>query len=150
MTLEQSFKALKAAFSSKAEESEIAVKQLAEANSKMANAVAETETIKAALAATSVERDGLIAKIAELESKIEATEQIKKQMETQIVSSGKAAASIAAAVGVQPVEVSPADAEASKSNEEIWNEYLAISDPAKKVAFYSKHRAAIVAHLGIR
>jgi hypothetical protein len=96
------------------------------------------------------ERDEAISKVAELSKALAESESTKKQAVEQIESVGKKSASIAASVGVAPVEISSADAVSSKSPEETWNDYLKVQDPAEKVAFYNKNRTAIVAHLGIK
>ena len=103
-----------------------------------------------ASAAVIAERDSAIAKVEELTKALAASESLKAEAVKQIESVGKVAAKVVASVGVQPVEISAADNVSAKSNEEIWTEYCGIADPAAKLAFYNKNRAAIVAHLGIK
>lgn len=155
MTLEQSLKALKSAFTSKASEAESFAKELSAAKAKNDTLAAELEGLKevAANAAGFVaERDAAIAKVAELTKALAEANAVKAQAVSQIESVGKVAAKIAASVGVAPAEISPADAvaESSKSDEEIWTEYCGIKDSAQKVAFYNKNRARILAHVGIK
>jgi len=153
MTLEESLKALKSAFSSKSTEAEAFGKELSEAKAKNEVLSAEMVALSEKLEATSAlasERDEAIAKVAQLTKALAEAETIKKQAVEQIDSVGKKSASIAASVGVAPVEISSADSVASKSPEETWEEYLKIQNPAEKVAFYNKNRTSIVAHLGIK
>jgi uncharacterized coiled-coil DUF342 family protein len=154
MTLEESLKALKSAFTSKSGEAEAMAKEVSElkaANQSFKDsAEASAKASVKAVAAVAAERDAAIAKVEELTKALAATEELKKQAVSQIESVGKKSASIAASVGVNPVEISAADSVASKSPEEVWNEYLAISNPAEKLAFYNKNRTSIVAHLGIK
>lgn len=153
MTLEQSLKALKAAFTSKSGEAEAMSKEMADLK---ASNVSLKEQLKAASsfmeAAKVVEaqRDEAIAKIEEMTKSLAVAEATKVEAVKQIETAGKKAASIAASVGVTPVEISAADNAVSKTPEEVWNEYLAIKNPAEKLAFYNKNRASIVAHLGVK
>lgn len=153
MTLEDSLKALKAAFTSKSAEAEAFAKEMSELKTKNDTLAAEyaaaVEKLEASAAVIS-ERDAAIAKVEELTKALASAEDLKKQAVTQIESVGKKAASIAASVGVAPVEVNPADAVSAKSPEEVWTEYCGMKDPAAKLAFYNKNRASIVAHLGIK
>ena len=121
-----------------------------------ANAEARTAEVSdlseklAAVSGVVAERDSLAAKVEELTKALAASNELKAQAAAQIETVGKVAAKIASSVGVAPAEISPADAVASKSSAEIWTEYCTISNPSEKLAFYNKHRAAIVAHLGIK
>lgn len=154
MTLEESLKALKSAFTSKSGEAEKMAKEVSDlkaANKSLKDsAEASAKASVKAVAAVAAERDAAIAKVEELTKALAATEELKKQAVSQIESVGKKSAAIAASVGVNPVEISAADSVAAKTPEEVWNEYLAISNPAEKQAFYNKNRPAIVAHLGIK
>lgn len=153
MTLEQSLKALKAAFTTKSGEAEAMAKEMSELKAKNDTLAKEYAAVAEKLKASAViasERDAAIAKVEELTRALAASEDLKKQAVSQIESVGKKAASIAASVGVTPVEISASDSASAKSPEEIWNEYCNISNPAEKLAFYGKHRPQIVAHLGIK
>ena len=153
MTLEQSLKALKSAFTSKSGEAEAMTKEISELkakNTELVSASASASKDLKALATARSERDEAISKLNELTKALAASEELKKQAVSQIETVGKKAASIAASVGVTPVEISASDSASSKSPEEIWNEYCNISNPAEKLAFYGKHRPQIVAHLGIK
>lgn len=154
MTLEESLKALKTAFSGKSAEAEAMSKELSEAKAKNETLSAEFEALKEKLEATSAivaERDSAIAKIEELTKALASAETIKAEACAQIETVAKKSASIVASAGVVPVEISSADNVASaKSNEEIWAEYCGIKNPTEKVAFYNKNRSAIISHLGIK
>ena len=153
LTLEESLKALKSAFTSKSGEAETMAKEISELKAQNATLISEKASASAdvkKLAAMASERDAAIAKVEELTKALASVEDLKKQAVSQIESVGKKSAAIAASVGVVPVEISAADTAASKSPEEVWNEYLAISNPAEKLSFYNKNRASIVAHLGIK
>lgn len=153
MTLEQSLKALKAAFTTKSGEAEALSKQISklkEENAALVAAASAAEKELEKLSAVSAERDEAVSKLSELTAKLAEAEKQKAQAVEQIESVGKKSASIAASVGVTPVEISASDAVANKSPEEVWNEYIAIKDPSQKVAFYNKNRTQIMAHLGIK
>jgi Ni,Fe-hydrogenase III component G len=153
MTLEESLKALKTAFSGKSAEAEAMSKDLSEAKAKNETLTAEFEAMKEKLEATSAivaERDSAIAKIEELTKALASAETVKAEAVAQIETVAKKSASIVAAAGVVPVEISSADNVTPKSNEEIWTEYCGIKNPTEKVAFYNKHRSAIISHLGIK
>jgi chromosome segregation ATPase len=153
MTLEESLKALKAAFTSKSGEAQAMSKEMESLKASNASLKDQLKAASAFMDAAKVvesQRDEAIAKIEELTKTLAASESIKVEAVKQIESAGKKAASIAASVGVTPVEISAADNAAMKSSEEIWKDYLAIKDPAQKLAFYNKNRASIVAHLGVK
>jgi len=153
MTLEESLKALKAAFTSKSGEAEAMAKEMSELKAKNETLAAEyaavTEKLEAS-AAVIADRDAAVSKVEELTKALAASEALKAEASKQIESVGKVAAKIVASVGVQPVEISAADNAVQKTPEEVWTEYCAMKDPAKKQAFYNANRAAIVAHLGIK
>ena len=153
MTLEQSLQALKSAFTSKSSEAEKLAAEISELKAKNETLSAEYATAVEKLGASAAvvaERDAAIAKAEELAKALAEAKDLKAQAVAQIETVGKESAKIAASVGVQPVEISAADNAAQKSPEEVWTEYCAMKDPAQKVAFYNKHRAAIIAHLGIK
>ena len=153
MTLEETLKALKSAFTSKSAEAEAMAKEMSEIKAKNETLLAEFAAVSEKLDASAAiisERDTAISKIEELSKALAASEELKKQAASQIESVGKKAASIAASVGVSPVEISSSDAVNAKTAEEVWSEYCSMKDPAQKLAFYNKNRASIVAHLGIK
>jgi chromosome segregation ATPase len=153
MTLEQSLQALKSAFTSKSSEAEKLAAEISELKAKNETMAAEFSAVSeklAASAALAVERDALASKVDDLTKALAAAQEVKAQAVAQIETVGKESAKIAAAVGVSPVEISAADQSAQKSPEEIWTEYCAMTDPAAKLAFYNKNRAAIISHLGVK
>lgn len=148
MTLEQSLTALKSAFTGKASEVEAINASLSAANAK-ANALSSevatlTEKLAAASAAAS-ERDALAAKVEALAASLASVEAAKVKAEASIESVGKKAATIVAAAGATPVEIAPAVEAASKSTEDLWNEYCSMKPSKEKTAFYNKHRSAFIA-----
>ena len=153
MTLEESLKALKAAFTNKSGEAEAMAKEMSELKAKNDTLASEYATVVEKLeasAAVIADRDSAIAKVEELTKALAASESLKAEAAKQIESVGKVAAKIVASVGVSPVEISAADSAVQKTPEEVWTEYCAMKDPAKKQAFYNANRAAIVSHLGIK
>jgi hypothetical protein len=154
MTLEESLKALKAAFTNKSGEAEALSKEMSDLKAKNDSLAAALDAAneKFEIANALVARhDAALAEIENLKKSLDASEALKVEAARQIESVGKASAKIVASVGVQPVEISAADAATvSKTPEEVWNEYLQIKDPAQKVAFYNKNRPAIVSHLGVK
>ena len=154
MTLEQTLKTLKAAFSSKSAEAEAFASQLSEMKAKNDTLAAEYATVAEQLIAANAavaERNEAIAKVETLTKALAEADAHKAQAVAQIESAGKVGAKIAAAVGVAPIEIAVNEITASaKSPSEVWEEYVSITDPAAKVAFYNKNRAACLAHLGIK
>ena len=153
MTLEESLKALKSAFSGKTAEAEAMSKELASLKQANETLNAEFKAVSEKLEATSAivaERDSALAKIEELTKALATSEQVKAEASAQIESVAKKSASIAASVGVAPVEITAGEMSAPKSNEEIWAEYCGMKDQTAKQAFYNKNRSAIIAHLGIK
>lgn len=155
MTLEETLKTLKSAFTGKSAEAEALagkVKALSAKNDTLAAEYAAAVEKLEAQSAAVAERDALAGKVEELSKALAAAEAQKVAAVSQIESAGKVAAKIAASVGVPAVEINPADSAsaAPQSNAEVWETYIAIKNPGEKQAFYAKHRAAIVAHLGVR
>jgi chromosome segregation ATPase len=154
MTLEQTLKNLKAAFTSKSTEAEAFAKELSEFKAKNETLAAElaaaNEQLNAA-AAFVTERESLVAQVVEMTKALAAAETQKAQAVEQIEQAAVVGAKIAASVGVAPVEIAISDtATAAKTPGEIWEEYVSIQDPAAKLAFYNKNRAACLAHLNIK
>jgi hypothetical protein len=153
MTLEESLKALKAAFTSKSGEAEAMAKEMSELKAKNETLSAEYAALAEkfeASAAVIGERDAAVAKVEELTKSLAASEALKAEATKQIESVGKVAAKIAASVGVKPVEGSPADAPAAQTGADLWKSYCEEKDPAKKMEIYNKNRSAILAHLGVK
>lgn len=154
MTLEQTLKNLKAAFTSKSTEAEAFAKELSEFKAKNDTLAAELANVNEQLVAASAfvaEREALVAQVAEMTKALATAEAQKVQAVGQIEQAAVVGAKIAAAVGVAPVEIAVTEiAAASKSPAEIWEEYVSIKDPAEKLAFYNKNRAACLAFMGIK
>jgi chromosome segregation ATPase len=154
MTLEQTLKNLKAAFTSKSTEAEAFAKELSEFKAKNDTLAAELANVNEQLVAASAfvaEREALVAQVAEMTKALATAEAQKVQAVEQIETAAVVGAKIAAAVGVAPVEIAVTEiAAASKSPAEIWEEYVSIKDPAEKLAFYNKNRAACLAFMGIK
>ncbi|MGC9452653.1 MAG: hypothetical protein ACP5I4_14535 [Oceanipulchritudo sp.] len=64
-----------------------------------------------------------------------------QQLETEAKTAEAKAAQICASVGVDPVQVTPAG-DAKQAN--LLEQFNAITDPAKKTAFFRKHRDALI------
>ena len=157
MTLEESFKALKSAFSNKTAEAESHAKELSALKAKNETLAAELATLSEKLEEAKVavaQRDELAAKIEELTASLAKTEKLKSEAVSQIETVGKKAAQIVAAAGASPVEINPAvlgDAKsANKTGAELWDEYLKMPAGAEKQKFYNQNRSAIIAHLGYK
>jgi hypothetical protein len=73
--------------------------------------------------------------IATLTTQLDAANQTIKDREAASSPSAQALA-IVAAQGVPPVPQNPGS---SKSTEELWNEFRAISDPRERARFYQSH-----------
>lgn len=159
MNLEDTLTALKEAFTGKSAEAETHAKALAEAQALVSAKDAELSTATALVESVKADKVALEAKVASLEAE---NAKMKEAMELAIAASveakakvesaGKKAAQIAASVGVDAVEISPAVAEAAKSNEDIAAEWAVLrqKDPKAASEFYTKHRTAIIAAAGLR
>ena len=155
MTLEETLKALKSAFSNKSAEAEAHAKEIAELKAKNDTLAAEFAAVAEKLEASAgavAERDELKSKVEELLNALASTEKKKNEVVTQIESVGKKAAVIIAAAGATPVEITASNVEngKAKTGAEIWDEYLKMPQGKEKQAFYIKHRSAIVEHLGYK
>ena len=155
MTLEETLKALKSAFSNKSAEAEAHAKEIAELKAKNDTLAAEFAAVAEKLEASAgavAERDELKSKVEELLNALASTEKKKNEAVTQIESVGKKAAVIIAAAGATPVEITAGNVEngKAKTGAEIWDEYLKMPQGKEKQAFYLKHRSAIVEHLGYK
>jgi hypothetical protein len=147
MTLEESLKALKTAFTGKSAEAE----KLAADHAQAVAANAELSQKISLLEIEAAKIDSMSKQVEELTAKLAESEKLKESAIKQIESVGKKSAAIAAAVGVPAVEISPAtEAAAPKSNAEIWEAYISEKDQGKKLAFYNANRSAIIAYLGIK
>jgi predicted nucleic acid-binding Zn-ribbon protein len=154
MTLEETLKSLKTAFSGKSAEAEAMSKEIAALKSQVETLNAEKALVIEqfnAAEAKAAESALAIAKVEELNKALATAEAQKVAAVSQIESVGKVAAKMVAAVGAAPVEINPAETAASpKTNAEVWEEFMTMKDAAKKQAFYNANRGAIIAHLGIK
>jgi chromosome segregation ATPase len=153
MNLEDALNSLKEAFSGKSAEAEAKAAELTNAMTAVESLKAENETLAALRDSLTGDKVALEAKVAALESSLAKAVEAQKAAEAKIETAGKKAAAIAASVGIdEPVEVSPAPAAASKSNEEIAEEWAVLrnTDPKAASEFYTKHRSAIIAAAGLR
>ena len=135
MTLEERLNSLKEAFTGKTAEVEAKASEVASLSAKV-------EEMTAAMSAKDASLAEFSAKVADLSAKLSAADELRAKAEAQakeIASSqetaGKKAAAIAASVGVTPVEVTPAEAAvASKSDEDITQEWVALKQKDGKAA----------------
>ena len=92
MTLEESLKALKSAFTSKSGEAEAMAKEMGELKAKNDTLAAEYATVVEKLEASAVaiaERDAAISKVEELTKALAASEALKAEASKQIETVGK-------------------------------------------------------------
>jgi predicted RNase H-like nuclease (RuvC/YqgF family) len=152
MTIEERLNSLKEAFTGKAAEAEASSAELAKAKEALE---AKDGELKAALdlaAATNSAMEKMAAKIAELEGALAEASKNYKALEASFETAGKKAAKIAASVGVEPVEVSPAESVAVKTDEEIAQEWALLkkSDPKAAQKFYDLNKSALLRAAGLR
>jgi hypothetical protein len=160
MNLEQTLVALKEAFTGKSAEAEANAKSLAEAQALITKNEEANKVALALVESLNADKSALEAKVATLESELTKAAEVakaalaaQKAAEDKIETAGKKAASIAASVGVDAVEVTPVESTASsKSNEEIAAEWAVLrqKDPKGASEFYTKNRSAIIAAAGLR
>lgn len=153
MTLEERLNSLKEAFTGKTAEVEAKASEVASLSAKV-------EELTAAMSAKDAALVEFTAKVEELSAKLAAADELRAKAEAQAKeiaasqeTAGKKAAAIAASVGVNPLEVTPAEVAAtSKSDEDISAEWVALKQKDAKAAseFYSKNRPAILRAAGLR
>ena len=152
-SIEERLNSLKEAFVGKSAEAEAKALEVSTLNAKV-------EELTAAVAAKDTLAAEVVAKVASLESslknaveKAEALMKEKAAIEASFETAGKKAAKIAASVGVEPLEVSPAvSAVEAKTDDEIAQEWAAMKQKEPKAAseFYTKNRSAILRASGLR
>jgi|GEM_PF-3959299 len=153
MTLEERLNSLKEAFTGKTAEVEAKASEVASLSAKV-------EEFTASMSAKDAAIVEFTAKVQDLTAKLAAADELRAKAEAQAAAisasqetAGKKAAVIAASVGVQPLEVTPAEVAAtSKSDEDITAEWVALKQKDAKAAseFYGKNRAAILRSAGLR
>ena len=92
--------------------------------------LAKNAELNTALETLGVEKQGLLAKIAELEK-------------NQVTASAEAA-KIAASVGVSPVELSPSDVTADATPVNHLNHFLSLPMGAERSAYFAKYKNEII------
>ena len=152
-SIEERLNSLKEAFVGKSAEAEAKAVEVNALNAKV-------EELTAAVAAKETFAAEIVAKVAVLEAslkdaveKAEALMKEKAAIEASFETAGKKAAKIAASVGVEPLEVSPAIAATeAKTDDEIAQEWAAMKQKDAKAAseFYTKNRSAILRASGLR
>ena len=107
-------------------------------------AAAELEALKVEAAA----KDG---RINELTAALEASDKIVAELSAKVaeqdaakVSASAEAAKIAASVGVNPVEVSPADVAVSAKEVDHLAVFLAMPQGAERTKYFNENRAALI------
>lgn len=153
MSLEDTLTKLKEAFTGKTAEAEAHASQVAKLNDVLASKEAELSEVITKLANFEAMIASNEAKLAEAVAAAEKAIKEKAAVEASYETASKKAAKIAASVGVEPVEVSPAlVAEAGKTDEEVAQEWAVLrqKDPKAASEFYTKNRASILRASGLR
>jgi chromosome segregation ATPase len=153
MTIEERLNSLKEAFTGKAAEAEASSVELAAAKEALAAKESEMAASVSKIAEASGAIEKMAAKIVELEGALAEAAKKYIALEASFETAGKKAAKIAASVGVDPVEVSPVEANAvSKTPEEIAQEWALLkkSDPKAASAFYDLNKSALLKAAGLR
>jgi predicted nucleic acid-binding Zn-ribbon protein len=153
MTIEESFNKIKEALGIKSAEVDNIATELTAARTSLT----EKEAIVAELTKSAdlhkVELAKAAARISEMENTVSEATKKYAALEQSFETAAKKAAKIAASVGVEPVECAPvADETASKTNDEIAQEWAAIKQKDAKAAqvFYNTNRSAILAAANLR
>jgi chromosome segregation ATPase len=153
MTIEERLNSLKEAFTGKAAEAEASSVELVAVKESLAVKEAELAESASQIAYASGALEKMAAKVAELETALAEAGKKYLALEASFETAGKKAAKIAASVGVDPVEVSPVEANAvSKTPEEIAQEWALLkkSDPKAASAFYDLNKSALLKAAGLR
>ena len=146
LSLEERFNALQTAFTGKSTEVDAKVAEITALTAKV-------EELNASLIAEKSAMEAAAVKFAESEGVIKSLKAELEQAKAAHESAGKKAANIVAAVGVTPVEVSPADvAVSAKSDQDIADEWVALKQKDQKAAsvFYTNNRPAILRASGLK
>jgi hypothetical protein len=153
MTIEESFNKIKEALGIKSAEADTIATELNAARTSLTEKEATITELMKSVDAHRAELAKAATRISEMENTV--AEAVKKYaaLEQSFETAAKKAAKIAASVGVEPVECAPvADTAASKTNEEVAQEWAALKQKDAKAAseFYSKNRSAILAAANLR
>ena len=153
MTIEESFNKIKEALGIKSAEADTIATELSAARTSLSEKEAVVAELTKAAELHKVELIKAAARISEMETTISEAAKKYAALEQSFETAAKKAAKIAASVGVEPVECAPvADTAASKTNEEVAQEWAAIKQKDAKAAqvFYNANRSAILAAGGLR
>lgn len=153
MTLEETLKSVKEAFVGKSAEAEAKASEVNALTAKVAELTEGLSAKEASIVELSAKLEDISAKLASAEAMVAKAEAQANEIKASQESAGKKAASIAASVGVSPVEVTPGEASAvAKSDEDIAQEWASLKqqDAKKASEFYTKNRVAILRAAGLR
>ena len=118
-----------------------ASEQLAqESATEIANLKAERDTLKAEAEKASEALASLTAEANDAKEKVTALETEIAQLKAEAKTAEQRAAEIAGSSGIDPVDATP-----GSSNENAWEKYQAIKDPADKTAYWRANHSAIIA-----
>lgn len=153
MTLAERLNALQEAFTGKSAEAEAKTTE----NAGLAAKVAELNEV---LASKEALVSDMQAKMDELSKRFAEAEEVRNkavananELTLAQATAGHQAAEIAASVGVQPLEITPAvEAAAAKSDDDIVQEWTAMKQKDAKAAsaFYTANRGAILRAAGLK
>jgi chromosome segregation ATPase len=153
MTLEETLKSVKEAFVGKSAEAEAKASEVNALSAKVAELTEGLVSKEASIVELSAKLADASAKLAVAEAMFAKAEAQAKEIQASQESVGKKAASIAASVGVSPVEVTPGESAAvAKSDDEVAQEWASLKQQDGKLAseFYTKNRTAILRAAGLR
>lgn len=114
---------------------------LAAANALLDEAARNKAKLTAKLAELEAQKQLLSAEVAGCLEKIKALEARTRQMEAEATSAETRAAEICASVGVEPVQITP---QGEPTQQSLLEQMRAIKNPAAQMAFFRKHREAIL------
>jgi chromosome segregation ATPase len=114
---------------------------LVAANSLLDEAGKENATLKADLNASKTSLEEFTQKLAQAEQKLTEAHLSISELESKAKSAEAKAAEICASVGVDPVAVKP---DGGDSQQSILEQMRSIKNPAEQMAFFRKHREAIL------
>jgi chromosome segregation ATPase len=153
MTIEESFNKIKEALGIKSAEVDTIATELNAARTSLTEKEALVAELTKSAELHKAELAKAAARISEMENTVAEAAKKYAALEQSFETASKKAAKIAASVGVEPVECAPvSDATASKTNDEIAQEWAALKQKDAKAAseFYSKNRSAILAAANLR
>jgi chromosome segregation ATPase len=137
----EAYATLLAAHQSSADELDAVRGDLTAASAMMEEANQKITALTNDLNATREKEKQLGHDLAQAKEKQSQADARIQQLETEAKTAEAKAAQICASVGVDPVQVTPAG-DAKQAN--LLEQFNAITDPAKKTAFFRKHRDALI------